>query len=742
MSPHDMLITVAVAIAGGAILNAVAQRLGTPVIVLLLLGGVLLGPQVANVVRPDSLGEALPVLVSLAVSLILFEGGLTLDLAGFREAPVVIRRLLTVGVLITWFGVALGIWLVFGLAPIACLLAASLVIVTGPTVIAPLLKRLQVRSQLDHILRWEGVLIDPIGVFIAVLCFELLDPAGGWVAMGHFVLRVATGLVIGVAGAVAGVWALEHRFLPRDAANVSTVGIAVLVYGAAEAAGHALGFSEAGLLAVVVAGFGLGLRRVPELREIRRFKADVTELMIGMLFILLAARLDLARFVEFGWRGALLVGIVMLVVRPLNVLASTVGASLGWRDVVFLSWIAPRGIVAASMASLFALQLTRRGVLPEAAVFLETFTYSVIAGTVVLQGLTAGPLVALLGLKREHPPGWLIVGAHAFARGVARFLSLRGGVPVVLVDTNPRLVASAQAAGHNALTADARRVELAEHPVMAGVGQLLALTGNEDLNALVCQRWAETLGADRVFCWRSSRAPGASHGRIGNDEGTGRVVWSRLPSPAVVAAELGRTESTLVELAPGDASDPAWLPLIALHDDRVELEPTRREAGADGPTLALRREADYLRRALHPRLILRLEVDSLEAALRQLAARVSELAPAMSLEATVADLLGRERSFPTTLGHGVALPHTYCPGLDTRRCALGLIPKGLDLGAHDGEPVTLVFLLLSPSGDPEGHLATLAEIARLVGDPEQRRRLLEATDPDEVVAMATGTAAG
>ncbi len=738
-----MLVTVAVAIAGGAILTSIAQRLKTPVIVLLLLAGVVLGPQVANVVRPDSLGDALQVLVSLAVCLILFEGGLTLDVGGFRQAPAVIRRLLTVGVLVTWLGTAAAIWLIFRLTPVACLLAASLVIVTGPTVIAPLLKRLQVRTQLEHILRWEGVLIDPIGVFIAILCFEMLDPAGGWVALGHFAVRVAVGLGVGLAGAFAGAWALEHGLLPRDSANVAAIGIAVTVYGAAEIVGHSLDSPETGLLAVVVAGFVLGLRGVPALRQIRRFKADVTELMIGMLFILLAARLDLGQFLDFGWRGLLLVAVVMLVVRPLNVLASTVGAGLGWRDLVFLGWIAPRGIVAASMASLFALQLTRRGVLPEAAVFLETFTYSVIAATVVLQGLTAGPLVKLLGLKRERPRGWMIVGAHALGRAIARFVDQRAGVPAVLVDSNLRLVSQSQAAGLVAVAGDARRVELADHPTMAGVGRLLAITGNEDLNALVCQRWAETLGADGVYCWRSSRAPGASHGRIGNDTRTGRVVWSRLPSPAVIAAEIGRGEAMLAEFEAGQRHDPAWLPLVSATGEQVEIEPPPSPRASPSAVLALRREADYLRRALHRQLVVRLErADDLETVLSELVERMVAFEPSLSLAATIADLIGRERSLPTTLGHGVAVPHTYCPGLDTRRCALARVPGGLDLGAHDDEPVRLVFLLLSPSGDPEGHLATLADIARLVSDPENRRRLLEEEDPDAVLAFVAEVEAG
>jgi NhaP-type Na+/H+ or K+/H+ antiporter/mannitol/fructose-specific phosphotransferase system IIA component (Ntr-type) len=727
-----MLTTVALALAAGALLQAIARGLNLPVIVLLLLGGVVLGPEGFGLVRPESLGPALPVLVSLAVSLILFEGGLTLDPNGYRRAPSLIRRLLTVGVLVTWVTTALAIHLLARFPAGFSLLAGSLVIVTGPTVIGPLLKRLRLEARLHHALHWEGVLVDPIGVFIAVLCLEWYGPAGGAAALAGFVLRVATGLAMGAVGALALSWLLRRRLLAAEMANVVALGGAMAIFGGSELVGQRLGFSEAGLLAVVVAGLVLGRTGPAALHEIRRFKADVTQLMVGLLFLLLAAALSLDQFRRFGTDGVLLVAVVLLLVRPLAALVSSAGLGLSWRERVFLGWVAPRGIVAASMASLFALRLESHGASAAESQFVETFTYAVIISTVVIHGLTAAPLASLLRLRRPAANGVMVVGAHAVGRAVAGFLGRRGGLPVLVVDTNPALVARARSEGLVAVRADAReRAALEELPELAGVGNLLALTDNEDLNALLCQRWEPAFGAAHLFCWRSATAPGAADGRVGTGEQPGRVVWARLPKPSLLAAELELGEAQLVES--GGDLDPAKL-LLVLDRGRFGFVPVRNQ-GPDVVSLGIRRAGGQLERILRPELIVRLEASALEPLLRELLTRALPHAPGLPLASTLADLLERERSFPSTLGHGVAVPHAYCRGLGARVCALARLTTDLDLGAHDREPVSLLFLLLSPTGDPEGHLAALAEIARLVHDPGRRQRLRAIERAEEVMEL-------
>ncbi len=731
----EIAITLMTAVAAGMVLIVLARRLQVSSIVLLLLGGVLLGPEVLGIVRPETLGPPFSALVSLAVGVILFEGGLALDLDGYRTMPRLIGRLLTVGVLVTWLSTALAVHWLFGTTVGFALLAASLVIVTGPTVIQPLLKRIQVVPRLHHVLQWEGVLIDPIGVFIAILCFESILGLGGGEALTSLALRVVTGVVVGTFGGLLVAQALLRRLVPDELANGFALASALLIFAAAEEAGLYLGLSDTGLLAVVVGGLVVGLQRPPGVAGIRRFKAEVTELMIGMLFVLLAARLRLDQFVGFGWRGAVLVGLVMLVVRPLAVAASSAGLGVSWRDRAFLSWVAPRGIVAASMASLFAIALRRRDDLGVEASFLESFTYSVIAATVLLQGFTAGPLAAALGLRRPERRGWLVVGAHRLAQEAARFLTERTGAPAVLVDLNARRVARAREQGLTALHADARDLSLEGAEELAEIGHLLALTDNEDLNALLCERWARRLGADRVHCWRSPRAARVEDASP-EEAAAGRVVWSELPKPSLVAAELELGDAW-VRRAPGavDGRRQSTVFLLGVRRGELVFEASEPEACEEGEeSLWLEREAGFLRRELRGDLIVRADATSLEELLHDLMARVVRHLPQLPAPALIGELVSREKAIPSALGRGVAVPHAYSAGLTRRVCAVAQLESGLDMGAPDGEPVRLVFLLLSPSGDPVGHLATLAEIARLVNNDAARARLLDATTPEDFIA--------
>ncbi|HOO93886.1 MAG TPA: cation:proton antiporter, partial [Opitutales bacterium] len=345
----------------------------------------------------------LPALVSLAIGIILFEGGLTLEPRDYLRSPVVIKRLLTLGALVTWLGSAAGVRFVFGASWEVSLLAGSLVIVTGPTVIIPLLKRLRLVPRVASILHWEGVMIDAIGVFLAVFCYELVVIQHPGTALFGFGARIAVGAVIGLGGGWLIQRALEKNWVPDNLINPFVLACAVGLFALAEWWIH-----ESGLLAATLAGVWVARRRSTSVRQLRTFKAELSDLLIGTLFLLLVSRLDLRLFASEGPRLLLVVLVVMLVVRPLNILFSTIGAGLGWRERAFLGWVAPRGIVAASMASLFALQLSQNERFEEEAMLLEMFTYSVICGTVVVQGLSAGWMAKWLGLNRPPAKGWLI----------------------------------------------------------------------------------------------------------------------------------------------------------------------------------------------------------------------------------------------------------------------------------------------------------------------------------------------
>ncbi|NDV62262.1 PTS transporter subunit EIIA [Puniceicoccales bacterium CK1056] len=720
--------TLALSIAVGGMLMVLAKMLKIPGIVLLLFGGIILGPEVLGFVQPDTLGPALNVLVAVAVGLILFEGGLTLDVNGYRSAPRVIRNLLTVGVVVTWVGTGLTIWLIFPVDPAFAALTSSLVIVTGPTVIQPILKRIRLKWNLHNILHWEGVLIDPIGVFLAVLAYEWVVGGGGEEAFIHFAIRLLGGLLIGVVGGELIAWILKKQIIPEEMINVFTVGSAMLIFGVTEAI-----IAEGGLLSVIVAGLICGSRQPPALRGIVEFKSIITDLLIGFVFILLTARLQLQQFIDFGLLGFALVGVVILVVRPLAIFACTRGAGLNWKELVFLSWVAPRGVVAASMASLFVLTLTELGRFENPA-FLETFVYSVIFTTVLLQGFTAGPLSKLLGLNEKHPDGWLIVGAHPIARQIARFLEKVREVPVALVDGNRVAVSEAQQEGLKAFFGDARETAAIEDRVeMRGVGKLMAFTDNEDLNELLCKKWEPVFGKDHVYRWASSK-PAEE-----DIHHTGIILWSWMPKPSMISSELMLGEAATVELEGMRMKNPGNLAaLLTAHAEEVLLDPgpdSKMTSDKVAPsTLYLQREADYLLNALNSDWIVSLDTKEPGELYKALAGQLSTADPILSGSVLLDQLLERELSVPTTLGHGVALPHAKVEGISRTCCAIGLLPTGIELGDEE-DPVRLVFMLVSPVDKPELHLAVLGEIARLCADAEVRQQLFDCDDPADILPL-------
>lgn len=725
---NPVVSTLALSVAAGALLMTLAKRMGIPGIVLLLLGGVILGPEVLGVVQPETLGPTLNVLVTVAVGLILFEGGLTLNVAGYRTAPQVIRNLLTIGVAVTWLGASLAVWLLFGFDPAFALLAGSLVIVTGPTVIQPILKRVRLKWNLHNILHWEGVLIDPIGVFLAILAFELVVGGAGDEAFLRLGFRIVVGLLIGLVGGELLAWILRRRWVPEEMVNVFAVGAALLIFGLTEAA-----IAEGGLLSVTVAGLICGSRRPPALRNIVAFKSILTDLLIGFIFILLTARLQLQQFIDFGPRGFLLVGLVILVVRPLTILASTIGRSYNWRELFFLFWVAPRGVVAASMASLFSLTLAEQGAF-ERPDFLETFVYSVIFVTVLLQGFTAAPLARLLRLEEKDPDGWFIVGAHPLAREVASFLKRVRKVPVVLLDGNRGAVQEARDAGLEAIYGDARETAgIEERREMRGVGKLLAFTDNEDLNELLCKKWEPVFGANHVYRWAGG--PSAKT----DVHTTGAILWSWVPKPSMISSEILLGEAAVIE-EEGTRREAGGnlAALLTAHEKEVLLDPGPKSRLNTGPeharTLYLQREADYLLNALSPQWVLRSAPTEREALLRQLCQRLGETFPQLDPEQLLAAILERQGALPTTLGHGVALPHLRVESLEQPACLVAQVPEGMDF--HEGEePVRLVFLLVSPEEQPELHLAVMGEIARLCAEEEVREALVQCEDPEALMSL-------
>ena len=720
------------AVGAGCLLTVLSRRLHLPTIVLLLIGGFALGPEWLGVLDPNALGDFLPMIVSLAVGLILFEGALTLDLKEFKQTSTVIKRLLTVGVLITWLGSALTAFIVFDTSPAFALLMGSLIIVTGPTVIVPLLRRIRVQQKLASILHWEGVLIDTIGVFTAILCYEWVVEGGGAVAIPSFLIRVASGAAIGLIGGYSIHWVMKKNWVPDNIVNAFALASAMLIFGATE-----LIKPEAGLLSVTIAGLIVGIKKPRQLREIKAFKAEIVDLLIGMLFLLLVARLELQQFIDFfKMGGGWVLFSVILIIRPLSIAASSFGTDLNLRQKALLSWVAPRGVVAASMASLFALSLSVKENPVGDPALLESFVYSVICATVLIQGLSAGIFARVLGLQRPAPNDWVIIGAHHFGRELARKLMRKDEQHVLLLDTNARNIALAKKEGLPALHRDGMEAEklYENEQALFGAGYVLALTDNVELNQILMQRWAKELDNEKVFGWIPLDSPTEAH------QLTGQGVFGDLSRPAVIGSELLQGESSFEtvkweegkSLASGD-----WHPLFIRRGKQLRAVPhdaiLKAMVKEADEVICLRRSEGFLLRALHSGGFINTECENIESLYRELVKIAAGHVPSSSEEQILEDLEEQGRVFPAFLGHGIAIPHVYCENIDYRICFIAQLKEGITIPGQD-EAIDFVFFIISPKGDTEGHLATLAEIAKNCRIERLRKQIKSADSVDDVIA--------
>jgi NhaP-type Na+/H+ or K+/H+ antiporter len=498
LHPDTALLTIAAAAAAGLIAQLLGHRLRLPAIVPLLAFGVLLGPSVLGIVHPEALGAGLPVIVKLAVAVILFDGALNLRLADLRRAMHEVRNLVTTGVLITWIGAALAAHYVARLSWPVAIVFGALMTVTGPTVVQPLLKRVALPRRVKTALEGEAILIDPIGAVLAVAVLDIVLGMAGVRSIGvlggvwAYFGRLTVGLVIGVAGAFVLSRLLKRPHLvPAELANLVVLAGVWGVFALAEWL-----HSESGIMAAVAMGLAFQRGAVPEEQRLRRFKEQLTVLGISLLFVLLAASLPLDVIVSEGWPGLLTVVALMIVVRPIDVVVSLWRSTLSWREKAFIAWIAPRGVVAASVASLFALELGEAGYTEGSR--LLAITFLTIALTVTLQGITASPLARLLGLQSLEGRRAIVVGAGPLGCALAQ-LFRQYGRPVVLVDRNAALVAQAQAQGLEAVEGNGLDEETLERAGAEEAETLVAATTNSEVNALAAHLARDAFGVMRAF---------------------------------------------------------------------------------------------------------------------------------------------------------------------------------------------------------------------------------------------------
>ena len=514
--PSPLLVIAAVVVLGiGA--QWLAWRTKFPSILLLLGFGFLAGPITGFLPQEALQGNWLFPFASLSVGIILFEGGLTLRFDEFKEVGRAVVNLITIGVLITGVLGAIGAHYLAGFSWEVAVVLGALLTVTGPTVVLPLLRHVRPAGRVGTIAKWEGITIDPIGAILAVLVLEAVilinEPAEAAGTHGSVWSALATGLAfelvvgVGVAVLAAGmlIVLLQRRLVPDWLQNP----VALMTVVAAFAISNTLQ-EEAGLLEATLLGIIMANQKYVSVRRIVEFKEDLRVLLISLLFIVLSARLDASAFAIMLAPGPLLfLAALMLVIRPLAVAVSSWGTGLTWKEQGFLAWLAPRGIVAAAVASLFSFRLAE--FFPADAERIVPVVFLVIVGTVAVYGLTISPLARWLGLAMPDPQGILFIGAQGWVRKVASVLQDLG-VRVSLVDANARNVRQSRKAGLTAQRANILAEGVIDDIGLSGIGRLLAVTPNDEVNALAALHFGEVFESDEVYQlpMRSESGPGHS----------------------------------------------------------------------------------------------------------------------------------------------------------------------------------------------------------------------------------------
>jgi NhaP-type Na+/H+ or K+/H+ antiporter len=501
---HGIVNGIVTLVALGAVAQWVAWRWRIPSILVLLTLGFLAGP-VTGLFRPEEvLGDLTFPFVSLAAAVVLFEGGLSASMDEIRGVATPVRRLIIIGIPVTWSALSAAAFYLLNLKIEVALLLGAILVVTGPTVIGPLLRHARPKARVASILKLEGILNDPIGAILAVLVFqgikaEEVDRAFSVVSLGIFKAAVLS-VAVGLLAAFLFVKLRERDLLPEFLHNAVVLPAALAAYAVANQIQ-----AESGLLAVTVMGVALASQKRVSIEQSVEFTEHARVLLISALFILLTARMELSDFTSLSSGALLFVAFVILIARPLSVWLSTIRSGLPLKDRILVSAVAPRGVVAAAVSSVFALELVESGY--EEATAIMPVTFLVIAVTVLVYGLGASPLVRRLGLGQDSVQGILILGADRFARLLGQALTQRG-FRTIVVDSDRAKVESARAMGIEAERGSVLHRPLLRRLDLDGVGRFLALTPNDELNTLAARHFAKMFGESNVYQLEPSPEPG------------------------------------------------------------------------------------------------------------------------------------------------------------------------------------------------------------------------------------------
>jgi len=501
-------------LAGIIVLGIVAQwfawRLKLPAILPLILIGLFVGP-ISTLISNDGTkwlepvwngneglfpGELLYNFVSLAIGIILFEGGLTLKKEEILNVGPSIVKLITLGALVTFFGAGISAHFIFNLSWEISFLFSALIIVTGPTVITPILRNIPLKKDISAVLKWESILIDPIGALVAVLVFEFISIESGYnftkEALIEFFKVVTVGASIGFIAALTLYYSIKRTYIPHYLLNVITLAIVLGVFVLSDFFAH-----ESGLLSVVVMGMVLGNKKIKELKEILYFKESISILLISILFILLAAHINISdMMLLFRWETLLLFLIIVFIIRPIGVFLSTANSGLKFNEKLFISWVGPRGIVAAGIASLFGLKLVLKGI--PGAEYITPLVFMIVLGTVVLNATTARLFAKIAGVFFKSSDGILIIGASSFSRLIASYLK-NNNRRVVLIDSNAKSIEKAKDLGLEAIEGNIYSDELTENIELNDVGFLLSLTASATINKYAIEKFGSVFGEHGAF---------------------------------------------------------------------------------------------------------------------------------------------------------------------------------------------------------------------------------------------------
>ncbi len=484
-----------------------AWRLRLPAIVLMLLAGLAIGPGLGLFNPERDIGPLMGPMISIAVAIILFEGGMTLNLHSLRESAKGVKRLVLIGAPLGWAGSALALHYIAGLSWASSAVFGGIMIVTGPTVIAPLLRTARLRKRPAQLLQWEAIVNDPIGALAAVLAFEVVLVIYSTETFGAAIWDMSFGIVSATVLGIAAGWLLSEGFRRGRVPEYMKVPVLfaslLLVFAVADGILH-----ESGLLAVTIMGFYIANAGLPSYTELRRFKEHATILLVSGVFILLAASMDIDRLSRLGWPALLFIVAVILVVRPLTVMISLAFSNIPMRERLLVAFTGPRGVVLVAVAGLFSARLVNAGI--EDAAMLTPLAFALVAATVVLHGFTLRPLGRMLGLAGGHVPGVIFVGGSRFSAAFAAALQ-EEEVPVLIADANRARLRSAREAGLPIYVGDILS-DGAEHGVeFISFGRLVATSDNDAYNTLVATDLAPEFGREHVFQLRRAKQEQSRH---------------------------------------------------------------------------------------------------------------------------------------------------------------------------------------------------------------------------------------